>query len=47
MGYQSVGRGMGRDSGKCLHQLDVLCLCGQPHIPELVGDGEQLQLQVF
>ena len=23
---------MGRDSGKCLHQLDVLWVCGQPHI---------------
>ena len=22
---------MGRDSGKCLHELDVLWVCGQPH----------------
>ena len=35
--------GMGRDSGKCLHELDVLCLCGKPHIPVVVGDREQLQ----
>ena len=39
---------MGRDSGKCLHELDVLWVCGQPHIPVHGGrDGEQLQLQVF
>ena len=30
--------GMGRDSGKCLHQLDVLWVCGQPHIP-VVGSN--------
>ena len=34
---------MERDSGKCLHELDVLWLCGQPHIPVVVGDREQLQ----
>ena len=33
---------MGRDSGKCLHQLDVLWVCGQPHLPVVMG-----HLQVF
>ena len=35
--------GMGRDSGKCLHELDMLWVCGQPHISVVVRDGEQLQ----
>ena len=30
---------MGRDSGKCLHQLDVLWVCGQPHIPVVVTEA--------
>ena len=30
--------GMGRDSGKCLHQLDVLWVCGQPHIPVVASN---------
>ena len=25
----------------------MLWVCGQPHIPVVVGDGQQLQLQVY
>ena len=30
---------MGRDSEECLHQLDVLWVCGQPHIPVVVTEA--------
>ena len=37
-GVAECSWGMGRDSGKSLHQLDVLWVCGQPHIP-VVGSN--------
>ena len=37
---------MGRDSGKCLHQLDVLWVCGQPHISvEVTEAASDLNIQ--
>ena len=37
---------MGRNSAKCLHQLDVLWVCGQPHIPVVGSNPTEVCLHV-